>query len=215
VRLRLDDEVLELLGGSPRALAEAAIAECDKRGLRDIQELGRWQWTDWECAVAQAQEEVRDIPFPPFMPILGLYVLAVNYCGDKYAAHTYYDRLHELLGEPVHRIKSIDPSLALWLALTEWSSHLLGGRLGVFEFSILGRQMPVGFPRRQILLAPREVPALREAFIAHGILPGSTPTDARLCGRPECPAPSEPYEGPSGSMASRQRRSGVVGGDPF
>lgn len=180
VRMRLDEEVLERLGGSRAELVSAVIAECDKQGAADIQALGKAQLSKWVGEVALAQEEGREVPNPPFMPILGLYVLAVNHGGDAYAPHDYYNRLHELLGRPASRIRSIKPSIGLWSALTDWSSRMLGGRLGVFEHSIVGRQVPVGFPRRQVLLASREVPDLKDAFIAHGILPGSSPTDAEL-----------------------------------
>lgn len=181
VRLRLDDEVLEQAGGTKNDLVAAALAEAERRGCQDIQELGLDQYREWMRAVGRARYEGEEIPPPPFLPILGLFVLAVNHGGDELGApHSYYPRLHELLGEPGHRIGSIDPSLVLWLGLTEWSSQMLGGRLGVFEFAIVGHQVPVGFPRRQVLLATREIPALKEALLQKGILPGSNPTDASL-----------------------------------
>lgn len=178
--MRVDEDLLTRIGGSRDVLVEAVLNEMRQRGAADIQELGLAQLTAWLVQVKVALKDNNEIPDPPFLPVLAVYVLAVNHGEGGYSAHHYYGRLHSILREPSHRIGSLEPSLRLWHALAMWSSELLGGRSGVFSCSIVGGQEYVGIPRRQVLLASRELPALKEALLANGILPGSSFSDQRL-----------------------------------
>jgi hypothetical protein len=180
VRLRVDEDALEHMGGSKEDLVAAVLAAVGSYGARDAQSFGLLLWEQWRRDVRRAADAGKAVPPPNYIAVLALYVIAVNHGGGEYSAHMYYPRLHRLLGEPAYEIPSISPSLPLWRDLATWSSQMMGGRLGLFEDKIVGRQKPVGYPRRQILLAPREIPALKKGFIRQGLLPGAHPSDLEL-----------------------------------
>lgn len=177
VRLSIDEETLAQIGGSERDLAAAAVSEANRLGFVNIQELGINLCRSWRESVRVTGVEP---PGPPFLAVLVIFVIAVNHGGEAYSPHSYYERLHDLLGSPSAYIKSIEPSLPLWTVLEEWSSRRTGGRFGFFEASARGRQAYVGIPRRQALLAPQEDEPLRQAFAAAGLRPGTDPGDVRL-----------------------------------
>jgi hypothetical protein len=177
VLLSIETEELEAFGGDVDELIRAIVTEAQSRGCRDIQRLAVQLEREWARQLKNGADEVL---MPPFIPILVIYVLAVNHGGDEKPAHSYYARLHELLGSPAERIQSLDPSQRIWKALERWSTRDMAGQLGVFDAGIVGQQEYVGIPRRQALIAPREVTALRRAFVRVGLEPGSVPTDRRL-----------------------------------
>ena len=169
IRLGIDDDTLFRLGGSASDLAHATV---QRAGSLTIQDLGLELYHAWSDSNERAD--------PPFLAILVIYVLSVNHGGDEFAAHAYYDRLHDLLDSPQQRIGSLEDSLPLWKGLEQWSKYRTGGRRGIFEVEILGSHEHVGIPRRQVLIAKREEGPLRRAFWSAGLRPGATPADRRL-----------------------------------
>ena len=180
VRLNIDADELAALGGDVAEIVAAVKTEAREQGCETIQHLAIQLHKEWMRTMAVAEEDGTDYEPPPYLPILVVYVLAVNHGGSRFPAHAYYDRLHDLLEAPSKRIDSIQGSTPLWFGLQDWSTRRVGGLRGIFEIGIVGQQLYVGLPRRQVLLAPREVPHLRRAFLAAGLLPGSAPSNRRL-----------------------------------
>ena len=181
VRLSLDEETLSDLGGDRDDLVLAVLVEAEDRECKTIQDLGLYLYACWINETNDTDEGRGETP-PPFVAVLALYVMAVNYGGSGRPAHAFYDRLHDLLerGGAIARIDSIKPSLKLWRHLASWATHDLGGRLGIFRVGVVGEQRYVGIPRRQILLAPREHRSLEAAFSSAHLTPGSDPSDPQL-----------------------------------
>ena len=180
VRLNIDVDELAALGGDVADIVAAVKEEAREHSCETIQDLAVLLHTEWMRTMTVAERDDTGYEPPPYLPILVVYVLAVNHGASRFPAHAYYDRLHDLLETPSERIDSIRRSIPLWLGLQDWSTKRAGGRRGVFEVGVVGQQLYVGIPRRQVLLAPREVPHLRRAFSAADLLPGSTPSDRRL-----------------------------------
>ena len=180
VRLTIDEDTLKALGGETDDLALAALEAAESHGCSNIQNLGRKLCAPWKRAATQALDESGVVPPPPFVAVLTLYVLAVNHGRGKWPPHRYYERLHDLLGQPSERIKSLKPSVPLWEQLETWSTRYLNGQLGCFRTGFVGSQEYVGIPRIQVLLASREHHALEQSFLRARLTPTSDPSDRRL-----------------------------------
>ncbi len=176
VRLAVDEETLSQIGGERDDLAIAVLEAAEARKSSTVQGLGLELFGRWKQDVSNCDS----VPTPPFIAVLALYVLAVNHRGGEWKPHAYYHRLHDLLGRPAIRIKSLAQSWPLWVALERWSTRYKAGSLGVFRAESFGKQKHVGVPRRQILLAPREHDALSKEFLRAGLTPDSDPSDRRL-----------------------------------
>ena len=179
VRLSLDEETLRALGGDRDDLVLAVLVEAEDRECQTIQDLGLYLYASW-INETNDTDKGRGATPPPFLAVLALYVMAVNYGGSGRPAHNFYDRLHDLLEHPTSRIDSIESSVKLWRSLESWATHDLSGRLGIFRARVVGEQQHVGIPRRQILLAPREHRSLEAAFSSAHLTPGSDPSDRQL-----------------------------------
>jgi len=179
VHLAVDAELIGDLGGTPEEFAEAALEESEELNCETVEELGLKLLDQW-CRGVESQPSLALDDVPPFIGVLGLLVLAVNHGEGRYSPHQYYERLHELLGNPPTRIDEIRRSLRMWKELAHWSTNTCNGRLGYFDVGILGQHRFVGVPRRQILIAPREKPALFRAMLGAGIAPHSDVRDARI-----------------------------------
>lgn len=119
--------------------------------------------------------------FPPYIAYLGLFVLAAGIEGD-FAAHAYYPRLRQLLGEePTSgQYPSFDRMLELWDDLEQWANEDQGGRLGIFRADIAGNWMHVGLPIAQTIITEHERESLPVIFSDAGLEPGSVPSDEQL-----------------------------------
>lgn len=180
VKLNLDDETLthDLLGEKDD-LITAVLLKAEDEGCATIQTLGTKLRKRWHQQVKNEPVEGKQ-PLPPFVAILGVYVLAVDYQQDDFKPHNFYDRLHALLEQPETRITGLKPSFKLWKSLEDWLKDCCRGRRGVFRTAHVGENQHIGIPKRQSLIVPRERPCLEKAFHKHQLIPGSNPEDRRL-----------------------------------
>ena len=126
------------------------------------------------------QWRTRDLPYPPYVGYLCLFVLAAGVEGD-FAPHAYYPRLRHLLGyEAGSTLPSFDRMLALWDDLEQWSTQDRAGELGIFEARIAGGWLHVGLPLAQTILTEHERKALVRIFSRSALDPTSPPADAEL-----------------------------------
>ncbi|HZN70093.1 MAG TPA: hypothetical protein VFC00_00180 [Micromonosporaceae bacterium] len=108
----------------------------------------------------------RGLAYPPYVAYLALFVLAGGHEG-AFAAHAYYPRLWELLGERGEGSPpSFDRMIELWDDLERWSTQDLDGQLGIFEARIVGGWVHVGLPLAQTVLTEAERRALPKVFAA-------------------------------------------------
>jgi len=185
VHLSIDSEMLLEIGGQKDDLVLAVLEEAESSKCRTILKLGKYLLKQWQHDVEKWEEEDSlekhlKTAIPPFVAVLSVFVLAVNHLGERFIAHAYYKRLHALLGDPSQRISSLKESESLWVELEKWSLVQNRGRLGVFRVESIGGHDWIGIPRRQILIAKREIPALVGAFIEANFAPESDPTDRQL-----------------------------------
>ena len=122
----------------------------------------------------------RDLPFPPYVAYLALFVLAAGTEADV-AAHAYYPRLRQILGYPDGGVlPSFDRMLKPWSDLEKWANDDKDGTLGVFTAQISGGWIHVGLPIAQTLLSEHERKGLPEIFARAELDPTSAPPTAEL-----------------------------------
>ena len=180
VRIALEQEQLQTDGGlSPQDLVLLLSAEARSAGANSLPDFGLKVVEAWE---ESTEVEGREMEAPAVLPLLAILVLAVNHGADAYLPHAYYPRLNDLLDGEFAEMNSasLRRAMPLWDALKTWSVDRLEGRQGVFTAGIIGAQQFVGVPRRQVLLAPREVGPLRSALLKVGLGPGQAPSPVRL-----------------------------------
>ncbi|MCI0627997.1 MAG: hypothetical protein L0387_41155 [Acidobacteria bacterium] len=119
--------------------------------------------------------------FPPYIGYLSLFVLAAGIEGD-FAAHAYYPRLRQLLGEEptIGQYPSFHRMWELWIDLERWANEDQGARLGVFKADIAGGWEHVGLPIAQTILTQSERECLPLIFAECGLEPGTIPADEQL-----------------------------------
>jgi hypothetical protein len=118
--------------------------------------------------------------YPPYLPYLGLFVLAAGKEGD-FAPHAYYPRLRELLGEAGRGpCPGFDSMWRLWEDLQSWANDDKHGDLGTFTARVSGGWVHVGMPLAQTLLTAQERAALPTVFSVAGLDPTSLPPDPEL-----------------------------------
>jgi hypothetical protein len=123
---------------------------------------------------------LHDFRYPPYLPYLGLFVLAAGKDGD-FAPHAYYPRLRELLGEAgCGMYPGFDKMWQLWEDLEQWANEDMHGELGTFTARIAGGWKHVGIPIAQTLLTEHERAALPAVFTAAGLDPTAFPPDSEL-----------------------------------
>ena len=126
------------------------------------------------------QWRTRDLPYPPYVVYLCLFVLAAGVEGD-FAPHAYYPRLRHLLDYKAgSTLPSFDRMLPLWDDLAQWSTQDRAGELGIFEARIAGGWVHVGLPLAQTILTEHERNALVRIFSRSALDPTSPPADAEL-----------------------------------
>lgn len=118
---------------------------------------------------------------PPYLGYLGLFVLAAGVEGD-FAAHAYYPRLRQLLGEEplAGQYPSFNRMWELWVDLERWANEDQAGRLGSFKADVAGDWMHVGMPIAQTILTQHERDSLPQIFAECGLDPEMIPTDEQL-----------------------------------
>ena len=133
---------------------------------------------DW-----RSDPKVGEREFPPYLAYLALFALAAGSEGD-FAAHAYYPRLRNLLGEneKAGMPNGFDKMWELWVDLEEWSKSDRSGELGEFEFRISGAWQHVGLPVAQTLLSESDRRGLPELFSTCALDPTSPPAEAELLG---------------------------------
>ncbi len=119
----------------------------------------------------------RNLPFPPYIAYLGLFVLAGSTDGD-FAVNAYYPRLRKLL-DPDDPKKGTVPSFnhmwQLWEDLETWSVRDRIGEVGIFQAYSTGGNVHIGFPLAQTMLTEQERKALPQVFYKEGLDPTSPP----------------------------------------
>lgn len=122
----------------------------------------------------------RDLPFPPYVAYLALFVLAGGVPGEC-APNGYYPKLRKLLGyETGSQLPSFERMLDVWDDLERWSTRDRDGELGRFTARIVGGWIHVGLPLAQTLLTQEERAALPDLFTAAQLDPDHLPTDGEL-----------------------------------
>ena len=122
----------------------------------------------------------RGLAYPPYIAYLALFVLAGGHEG-AFAAHAYYPRLWELLGEHGEGSPpSFDRMIELWDDLERWSTHDRDGQLGIFEARIVGGWIHVGLPLAQTVLTEAERRALPGVFVEARLDPHAPPSTREL-----------------------------------
>jgi hypothetical protein len=123
---------------------------------------------------------LHNLPYPPYLPYLGLFVLAAGKEGD-FAPHAYYPRLRELLGELGGGMyPGFDRMWQLWEDLEHWANEDMHGDLGMFNARVAGGWVHVGMPIAQTVLTEHERAALPAVFSAAALDPTAFPPDAEL-----------------------------------
>ena len=178
VYLAIDEDTLREVGQEKDDLAIVTLAEAEARNCTTILTLALQLHDEWRREINY--EDSENAPTPTFIAVLALFVLAVNHGDTQWPAHAFYDRLHDLLGEPDAPISTLQQSEPLWIALEHWTTRYKKRRHGVFRALSVGNHRWVGIPRRQILLSPREQDALPHAFLQAHLTSDSDPSDRRL-----------------------------------
>ena len=119
----------------------------------------------------------RGFDFPPYVAYLAFFVLAAGRESD-FAAHAYYPRLRELLGEPgeTRAPASFDRMIDLWDDLEKWSREDKHETLGRFEARIRGGWWKVGLPLSQTLISEDERKHLPVLFSRESLDPSDIPS---------------------------------------
>ena len=120
VRLSLDEETLSDLGGDRDDLVLAVLVEAEDRECKIIQDLGLYLYACWINETNDTDVGRGETP-PPFVAVLALYVMAVNYGGSG-AANTCVLRSIARpagAGGAIARIDSIKGSVATLKVVTE------------------------------------------------------------------------------------------------
>ena len=122
----------------------------------------------------------RSLQYPPYLPYLGLFVLAAGKEGE-FAPHAYYPRLRQVLDETgsgtYPRFEKMRP---LWDDLERWANEDMEGSLGSFTVRVAGSCSHVGVPFAQTVLSEQERGALAQVFAAAHLDPNALPGDAEL-----------------------------------
>ncbi|MGH2626400.1 MAG: hypothetical protein ACRDHY_07100, partial [Anaerolineales bacterium] len=122
----------------------------------------------------------RGLSYPPYVGYLALFVLAGGHEGD-FAAHAYYPRLWEMLGESGEGSPpSFDRMIQLWDDLERWSTQDTDGQLGIFEARIIGGWIHVGLPLAQTVLTEAERKLLPKIFADARLDPDAPPSTRAL-----------------------------------
>ena len=131
---------------------------------------------DWRTDPLAGERE-----YPPYLAYLALFVLAAGSEGD-FAAHAYYPRLGDLLGEAgtSGMPAGFNNMWELWLDLEEWSKSDRNGELGEFDYRVSGEWQHVGLPVAQTLLSESDRRSLPQLFSHCALDPTAPPTDAEL-----------------------------------
>jgi hypothetical protein len=123
---------------------------------------------------------LHNFDYPPYLPYLGLFVLAAGKEGD-FAPHAYYPRLRVLLGEAgCGMYPDFDKMHLLWEDLERWANDDMHGDLGLFTARLADSRVHVGVPVAQTVLTERERAALPAVFSAAGLDPTAFPPDPEL-----------------------------------
>ncbi len=127
---------------------------------------------------------LKELPYPPYIAYLALFVLAAGTEGD-FAPHAYYPRLNHLLGYSERgMLPSYDHMLELWDDLERWSTGGKGGdkggELGIFKARIVGNWIHVGLPIAQTVLTEQERRSLPLVFSEVGLDPTTTVSPGEL-----------------------------------
>ena len=122
----------------------------------------------------------RDLPFPPYIAYLALFVYAAGVAGD-FPEYAYYPRLRKILGLPHgSTLPGYERMLELWDDLERWTVVDECGKLGLFEARITGKWIHVGVPLAQTVLSAEERELLPGIFAAANLDPESIPTNGEL-----------------------------------
>ena len=122
----------------------------------------------------------RDLPFPPYIAYLALFVYAAGVSGD-FPEYAYYPRLRNLLDLPHgSTLPGFDRMLELWDDLEQWSVVDKRGELGLFEARITGKWIHVGVPLAQTVLSAEERELLPGIFAEANLDPEAIPTNIEL-----------------------------------
>ena len=172
VLLYVNEPLIEELGG-PHGAGLAEFVEAVKTGPH-------WTAKSGICQKALQAFEAwreRDHCYPPYIAYLALYVLAGGIEGD-YAAHAYYPRLHDLLGEPgePRAPSSFDQMIDLWDDLEKWSREDHHENLGRFVARFRGQRWMVGLPLSQTLISEDERKRLPLLLSERGLDPLDLPS---------------------------------------
>lgn len=122
----------------------------------------------------------QNFKYPPFLPYLGLFVLAAGKEGD-FSPNAYYPRLWTLLHEIGGRTyPDFDKMHLLWEDLERWANEDKQGDLGTFTALVAGGCIHVGMPIAQTVLTEHERASLPAVFSAAGLDPTAFPPDSEL-----------------------------------
>ncbi len=122
----------------------------------------------------------RDLPYPPYIASLSLFVIAAGIEGD-FEPHEYYGRLWNLLGVDDSRTPpSFDKMLYVWSELETWSVTDKRGEFGVFRADPIGGWIHVGMPLAQTLLSEHERHALPRIFARAALDPTAPPASQEM-----------------------------------
>jgi hypothetical protein len=118
----------------------------------------------------------RNLPYPPYIAFLSLFVIAAGLEGE-FEPHSYYPRLWKVLGEDPRSgtPPSFDKMLRVWDDLETWSTVDKRGELGVFQVTIIGGWIHVGVPLSQTLLSEEDRHALPLLFARAALDPTAPP----------------------------------------
>ena len=129
-------------------------------------------------AARMSREQQRSY-LPDFLPYLCLFILAARHgIGEETNELAYYDRLHNLRGEPPDRVGSGEMKELFGFAklLDEWSHKWQAGKFGFFTASERrGAHRYTSFWRSQTLLSPDQRGRLPELFCNLGLDPADGP----------------------------------------
>jgi hypothetical protein len=133
-----------------------------------------------KALLAKSKWRERNLPYPPYIAYLAVFVLAADH-SDEYAANAYYEPLEILLSAPVNR-KFFADTYMLWLDLQKWSREDKAGELGICRYSLprASHYVNVGLPRSQTLFLSAERNALPHFFSDNHLDPTSLPSETSL-----------------------------------
>jgi hypothetical protein len=180
VYLHITDELIQELG-NPEGSGVLDFVNAAKSGP---------PWCTAQPLCVRAEEAFvawrrRKRPFPPYLGLLALFVLAAGSGDDReFAAQAYYPRLRKLLGEDQDGkpYPYFSEMRALWRDLEVWSRGDMNGSLGVFEFPATGRFVHVGVPISQVILSAEERRHLPFIFVEAALDAGTAPAESYLDG---------------------------------